>query len=82
MVKHYLKIAIRNLLKYKLQNIISILCLAVGVVCFTVTFHFVVEIWKLYSYDLDSKCANVVFLDNAENHESSPLTETEFLRLK
>lgn len=82
MIKHYLKIAIRNLLKYKLQNIISILCLAVGIVCFTVTFHFVVEIWKLYSYDLDSKCANVVFLDNAENHESSPLTETEFLRLK
>ena len=82
MIKHYLKIAIRNLLKYKVQNIISILCLAVGVVCFTVTFHFVVEIGKIYSYDLDSKSANVIFLNNEESKESAPLTEAEFLRLK
>ena len=29
----------RNLLKYKMQNIISIACLAVGVVCFAITVH-------------------------------------------
>ena len=29
----------RNLLKYKVQNIISIACLAVGVVCFAITMH-------------------------------------------
>ena len=29
----------RNLLKYKTQNIISIACLAVGVVCFAVVFQ-------------------------------------------
>ena len=29
----------RNLLKYKVQNIISIACLAVGVVCFAITVH-------------------------------------------
>ena len=29
----------RNLLKYKTQNIISIACLAVGVVCFAITVH-------------------------------------------
>lgn len=77
-----LRTSVRNLLKYKVQNIISILCLAVGVVCFTVTFHFVVEIGKLYSYDLDSKSANVIFLNNEESKESAPLTEAEFLRLK
>ena len=29
----------RNLLKYKMQNLISIACLAVGVVCFAITVH-------------------------------------------
>ena len=29
----------RNLLKYKVQNVISIACLAVGVVCFAITVH-------------------------------------------
>ena len=34
MYGHYLKIAWRNLLKYKLQSVISILGLAVGLSCF------------------------------------------------
>ncbi len=36
---HNLKTAWRNLLKYKVQNTISIACLAVGVVCFAITVH-------------------------------------------
>ena len=36
---HHLKTAWRNLLKYKVQNVISIACLAVGVVCFAVVFQ-------------------------------------------
>ena len=39
---HNLKIAIRNLLKYKLQNLISIIALAVGIVTLTAT-HFIVK---------------------------------------
>ena len=34
---HHLKTSLRNLLKYKVQNAISIACLAVGVVCFAIT---------------------------------------------
>ena len=34
MITHNLKIAVRNLRKYKTQNIISIIGLAVGFVCF------------------------------------------------
>lgn len=34
MFKHYINIAIRNLLKYKQQSLISIIGLAVGVTCF------------------------------------------------
>ena len=34
MIRHYFKIAFRNLLKYKTQSIISIIGLAVGITCF------------------------------------------------
>ncbi|MBR5541700.1 MAG: ABC transporter permease, partial [Bacteroides sp.] len=39
MIKHYLKVAIRNLLKYKTQNLISIVGLAVGLFCFCICFY-------------------------------------------
>ena len=42
MLIHYLKIAIRNLSKYKVQNLISIIALAVGIVTLTAT-HFIVK---------------------------------------
>ena len=41
-LSHNLKIAFRNLLKYKLQNLISIIALAVGIVTLTAT-HFIVK---------------------------------------
>ena len=34
MLQHYLIIAIRNFFKYKLQTVISIAGLAIGLVCF------------------------------------------------
>lgn len=37
MLLHYISTAWRHMLKYKTQNLISILCLAVGVVCFALT---------------------------------------------
>ena len=39
MITHYLTIALRNLLKYKTQNLISILGLAIGLFCFCVCFY-------------------------------------------
>ena len=39
MIKHYLKVAFRNLLKYKTQNIISIIGLAVGLLCFCICMY-------------------------------------------
>jgi hypothetical protein len=41
MITHYLTIAMRNLLKYKAQNIISITGLSLSVACFTVCFYIV-----------------------------------------
>lgn len=37
MIYHYLKIAFRNLIKYKTQSIVSIVGLAIGFTCFAFT---------------------------------------------
>lgn len=39
MILHYFKIAFRNLCKHKTQNIISIIGLAVGLLCFCVCIY-------------------------------------------
>ncbi len=51
---HHLKTSWRNLLKYKVQNIISIACLAVGVVCFAITVHIIFNFARnLYYSSID-----------------------------
>ena len=49
MILHYLKIALRNLLKYKTQSAISVLGLAVGLAFFTFGIH-----WLKYETSYDS----------------------------
>jgi len=49
MLKHYLKIALRNLWKYKTQSIISIIGLAVGFTCFALA-----TLWIRYEMTFDS----------------------------
>jgi ABC-type antimicrobial peptide transport system permease subunit len=49
MLYHYLKIAFRNLRKYKTQNIISIIGLAVGFVCFAFS-----ALWIRYEMSYDN----------------------------
>ena len=44
MIVHYLKVAIRNLWKYKTHSIISVLCLAVGITFYTAISLFVSRI--------------------------------------
>lgn len=39
MIRHYIKTAFRNLLKYKVQNIISIIGLSVGILCFSICLY-------------------------------------------
>ena len=40
MITHYLKVALRNLLKYKAHSFISAICLAIGITCFCLTNYF------------------------------------------
>lgn len=43
---HNLKSGWRNILKYKVQNIVSILCLSVGIICFGITLYFTNAWWQ------------------------------------
>ena len=53
MLTHYLKIAFRNLAKYKMQNIISVIGLAIGFACFAFS-----ALWIRYEMNYDSFHAN------------------------
>lgn len=72
MIKHYLKVALRNLLNYKAHSLISVICLAVGITCFSVANHFI---------------NSVTDNDELPNYEgrielslSSPQTAADFVR--
>ncbi len=44
MIKHYLKVAVRNFAKYKTQNIISILSIGVSVAIFAIISMFMLNV--------------------------------------
>lgn len=44
LIQHYITIAFRNLLKYKIQSVISIIGLTIGIICFTYG-------WNWYQYE-------------------------------
>lgn len=48
MIKHYLKVAFRNLMKYKTQSLVSIIGLAVGFTCFALS-----VLWIRYEMTYD-----------------------------
>ena len=49
MIAHYLKVAVRNLLKYKVQSIISMVGLAIGLATFALS-----SIWLKYEMTYDT----------------------------
>jgi ABC-type lipoprotein release transport system permease subunit len=73
MIKHYLKIAFRNLRKYKNQTLISVIGLAVGFTCFAVA-----ALWIRYetSYDSFHKNADRIYCVNVP----SPFSPTGISR--
>lgn len=64
MITHYFKISFRNLLKYKMQNAISIIGLAVGFTCFVLA-----SLWLRYemTYDSFHKEADKILLVRAQS---------------
>ena len=69
MFTHYLKIAFRNLRKYKMQTIISIIGLAVGFVCFALS-----TLWIRYERSFDAFHPNAAYLYLATNAGTSQFT--------
>ncbi len=68
MITHYLTIALRNLFKYKTQSVFSIIGLAVGFVCFTLS-----TLWINYetTYDTFHPDAERLYFVSTD-HEMSP----------
>ncbi len=49
----------RNIMKYKVQNIVSVLCLSVGIICFGITLYFANAYWHdTVKHEFDSKYIN------------------------
>lgn len=78
MIKHYLKISLRNLLKYKVHSLISAICLAVGIVCYTViSYVFVISDDDKNLPNYDQRISITVGLD-----QGSILSIEEVKRIK
>ena len=80
MIQHYLKIAWRNLLKYKTQNIISILSLAVGVVCFAITVYLLKSfVLEIYLSEMDTRSVSVgAYNMTEEQYKSRPVHDANW----
>ena len=68
MITHYLKVAVRNLLKYKTQTIVSLLGLAAGFACMALSVY-----WNHYEMTYDADQSNVDRIYAVR--ETSPFTE-------
>ena len=85
MIRHYLKVAMRNLWKYKTQHLISLAGVGVALLCFSICLYLV-----RYVYDLDHCFENydrIAELSLYEENDkgvsmSTPVTLAEELRLK
>lgn len=70
MVLHYLKTAFRNLMKYKIHSLISVICLAIGITCFSMVNYFINTV--TYEDDLpDNEQRIGLFLVSEENGTTS-----------
>ena len=74
MIKHYLKVAFRNLVKYKTQSLVSIIGLAVGFTCFALS-----VLWIRYemTYDTFHEGAERIYLVRAHYaHEPGKISNS------
>lgn len=80
MIQHYFKIAWRNLLKYKTQNIISILSLAVGVVCFAITVYLLKSfVLDIYLSEMDTRSVSVsAYNMTEEQYKNRPVHDANW----
>ena len=73
MILHYLKIALRNLLKYRTQSAISVLGLAVGLAFFTFGFHWLKYETSYDSFYPDANRSYLVYTQDENNKQGHSL---------
>ena len=73
MILHYLKIAFRNLLKYRTQSAISVLGLAVGLAFFTFGFHWLKYETSYDSFYPDANRSYLVYTQDENNKQGHSL---------
>lgn len=69
LITHNLKAAWRNILKYKVQNTISVLCLSVGVILFGITLYCTNIIWQNDKHIYDANRIKCSIYQNKEFKE-------------
>ena len=75
MLTHYIKIGLRNLLKYKANSLISLVCLAIGITCFCMTELMLGHITGFENEYPDSDRRVIIF--NVNNAEHMKLLEAQ-----
>ena len=77
---HNIRIAWRNLMKYKVQNIIAVLCLAVGMVFFSIAFIYTQRMLESQRrYGADPRRVEVIF--NTKNDSIAFLSISDMKRI-
>ncbi len=63
MILHNLKMAVRNLMKYKIQTVISVVCIAVGIVTLSIAHSFLnnYQLSSLYELPYSDRIYNLTF---------------------
>ena len=75
MLIHYLKVALRNLSKYKANSFISLVCLAIGITCFCMTELMIKHAFGFADEYPDSDRRVIIF--NVNNAEHMKLLEAQ-----
>ena len=80
MIWHYLKVAVRQMWKYKSHQVISALCLAVGIICFSYMWMIIAAVNQ--AYELPYYERRVTLYMVKDNQVTRFLTGNEVLRLQ
>lgn len=81
MILHYLKVAWRNLLKYKVHHLISVLCLAIGIVCYSLADYFIGQS-DYYSSLPDAERRIILRLSSKEQPYDAGFTVEDISRME
>lgn len=80
MIRHYFKVAFRNLLRYKTQNLISTIGLAVGLLCFSICFYCSRYIQSMdQCFDNYHRLADIRLVDGEKSFAGTPAVLAEKL---